>query len=419
MVEIKDVVKNGMLVMSLNVIAAFLIYLTRIFTARTLSVYEVGLFYAVFNFISFFTFLRNWGIDASSTRYISKYMVEGDKDKVKGIITASILTQSGLSLFIIMIMLLFSNLLLKYYFKDINIAPIFYAMIWLLLFDVPVNFFKGVFRGFKKMFWFSMVEVIQSIYVLVIFLVFLNLNSLIFANVTVGLFIGIVGWFILNTFYKYNSYKIIDLKDRIMDVLKFGFPIMLSSFGGMIISYIDVIILTYFRTIEEIGIYSMILPFAMIVLYFSRALFSYVIPGVSETHTKGEYEKIKKLVKHGYWLITLAIIPLTIGVYFSAFFIKLFFGEAYLSGTLPLQILLIGVFFYMYVTFNTQILIGIGKPQLIVWVVIIPAIVMVILSWILIPIHGMVGAALATSISYIVSFIFSLAITEYEVKKLV
>ena len=417
MVELKDIIKDGTIVVLINGLAAFLAYLTRIMIARNLTIYEVGLFFGVLNFITFFTFLRSWGLDASLSKYIAEFKIKNKNDEIKTVIFSAALSQFIFSLIVISVIYIISNFLVKNYFHNEDTRFILYTLCWVLLANSAGNVFKGIFRGFKKMFYFAIIELVDSSYIfLIIIFLGIKLPSMVFAYITSGLCVLIFGIIILHTFWKYKDYKIINFKYHTIQLFKIGIPVMLAGFGGMIISYINNLILIYFRPMNEIGIYSMILPFAMVALFFTRAGFSAVIPSVSETSAYNHHHKIKDFIKESYKMLPLIAIPISIGIIFAKPFIRIFLGESYLPGASALQILLVGVFFYIIVLFNSNIMIGIGKPLPISLAVIFSGIFNTVLGLSLVPTIGINGAAIATSISFVICCVLSIFIIIREIK---
>ena len=64
------IVKGSAWVFFIGVAATIIGYLLRIFLARTLTVTEFGLFYAVLAFLSFFYWFKELGIGSDLVKYI-------------------------------------------------------------------------------------------------------------------------------------------------------------------------------------------------------------------------------------------------------------------------------------------------------------------------------------------------------------
>tara|TARA_Y100000031_G_C8057141_1_gene308902 strand:- start:143 stop:700 length:558 start_codon:yes stop_codon:yes gene_type:complete len=92
---------------------------------------------------------------------------------------------------------------------------------------------------------------------------------------------------------------------------------------------------------------------------------------------------------------------------FADILIEKLFGPGYLIGTLAFRILLVGVLFNMLSELNNQYLIGTGFPKKVFWVMFFGSILNVGLNILLIPLYGISGAAVATSLSYLLMFAIS------------
>jgi len=109
---------------------------------------------------------------------------------------------------------------------------------------------------------------------------------------------------------------------------------------------------------------------------------------------------------HKYLFLVITPLILT-AIFYAKFFIITLFGEKYLSGYPALQILLIGVLFYVVASANHNFLAGIGKPKTVTIIILLAAVLNVLLNLLLIPRWGINGAALATTASYFLMLIFS------------
>jgi O-antigen/teichoic acid export membrane protein len=105
---------------------------------------------------------------------------------------------------------------------------------------------------------------------------------------------------------------------------------------------------------------------------------------------------------------SISIPVVTILAYLSEVYINLFFGKEYLAGAIVLKIFVIGIIFYSFAQLNNMILSGIGKPKLPAKIIGISAVANIIINLILIPKYGIIGAALGTSISYVVAFVMTI-----------
>jgi O-antigen/teichoic acid export membrane protein len=216
--------------------------------------------------------------------------------------------------------------------------------------------------------------------------------------------------------FNFSKHKIKNTKTISKKLIYFGIPVFATSIGGKIIGYIDTLILTYFVSLTEVGIYNVVLPSALMFIFFSKAICSVIFPMSSELWTLNNKKILIKGISiiHKYIFIIITPIILT-AVYFSPALIRLLFGIEYVSGSLAFQILLLGVIFYVVASINNNLISGIGKPKTVTLIILSSAILNIILNIILIPKYSINGAAFATSISYLFMFVFSM----YKAKKII
>jgi O-antigen/teichoic acid export membrane protein len=158
--------------------------------------------------------------------------------------------------------------------------------------------------------------------------------------------------------------------------------------------------------LTEVGVYNVVLPSALIILFFSRALSQVFFPISSELIAKNEKAKLLSSLSSVQKYAFLCIVPaVSILLIFPDIFLNILFGEAYAAGALALQILLIGIMFFALFQISSSVLSGMGKPKDVTKVIVIAALFNILINLILIPLIGMTGAAIATSISYILAFV--------------
>tara|TARA_B100001971_G_C18180336_1_gene532392 strand:+ start:197 stop:748 length:552 start_codon:yes stop_codon:yes gene_type:complete len=103
------------------------------------------------------------------------------------------------------------------------------------------------------------------------------------------------------------------------------------------------------------------------------------------------------------------MIPLVFMMFsFSDLVINVFFGGDYVPATNAMKILSIGMIFATINGINSNFFPGIGKPQIASKIVYSAAIFNFIANLILIPILGIIGAAITTSLSYFIMVLISL-----------
>jgi O-antigen/teichoic acid export membrane protein len=158
--------------------------------------------------------------------------------------------------------------------------------------------------------------------------------------------------------------------------------------------------LGYFETSLEVGLYNSAIPIAQLFGVSISSLGALFLPILTETYAKGQlntltviYKTVTKWVFYINWPILLVML------FFSRHIIGLIFGTAYSSASLSLAILSIGFFSYTLSFAPNSLIITAKKTNIILLFSAFSLIVNVALNLILIPLLGMVGAAVATMLT--------------------
>ena len=159
----------------------------------------------------------------------------------------------------------------------------------------------------------------------------------------------------------------------------------------------DIFFLTLFKTVREVGVYSVVMPIAAISGIFLYPINSFFFPLVSHLEEKGGMAQMLYLMQS-----ILKIVPL-VTAYFGIFVflfpketIGLLFGKQWTElGTIPLMIAIVVSFFSSLSSYFTTIAAGIGLVKKRLHIALFLAIINIVLSSILIYTYGVVGAVVA------------------------
>lgn len=405
-------VKGASVVLVFSAMASVIGYLTRMVLARSLTPAEYGLFYAVFTFVIFFLFFRDLGLGAALVKYASEWRALKKFNEIKTAIAFVFLVQLGSSIVIGTIFFFLSDYLSQHYFKDPQAAAILKILIFYLFFSILFIITKQIFQSFQKMFLYATVEFMKNMVVLASVVLFLMLGFNALAPAFAFAFVGVVLFILyfphLLKISNLSKYRMTEFSPISKKLIGFGIPVLVTDVGAQIIGYIDTLILTHYRSLAEVGIYNVVLPSALMLVFFSKSVAAVAFPLVSELWAKNEKKKLAQgiglVLKYSY-IFLLPVI--STGIVFSSFFISFFFGDEYASGSVALQILLLGVFVYIATSANNSSLSGIGKPKIVTGIILFAAAINTVLNLLLVPRFGINGSAFATMISYLFMSVIS------------
>tara|TARA_B100001123_G_C15121337_1_gene951474 strand:- start:37 stop:1089 length:1053 start_codon:yes stop_codon:yes gene_type:complete len=289
-------------------------------------------------------------------------------------------------------------------------------MIIIIFSDIIWNLNTITLRAEKKPFPFIVLNLTNVISILILTIHFVNNNSMgiegvLYANVlgsllTLGLSLVLL--------VKRFSFNAIDLS-IVSPILKFGIPFLPAAIFAMIIESSDRFILAYLMNDHYVGIYSATYKLGvfglLLVMAFNMGWTPFFLQHGKEKNAHKDFATIQTffLGIMGFLGILLTIvIPQIIHWDFMGYRL---IGVSFVDGLFILPIILMSYYFFgLYVLLLPKIYI-LEKTYIIPIVRGIGALSNILLNFTLIPIWGILGAALASLGAYILMFISMFWIT--------
>lgn len=200
---------------------------------------------------------------------------------------------------------------------------------------------------------------------------------------------------------------------RTRALLKNGWPLMLSGLAVMIYMRVDQIMLGQMLGDEAVGIYTAAVRISEVWYFIPMAIVASVFPSIIEAKKNSEtlyYQRLQKLFDFMVLLALAVAIPMT---FLSDWIVVFLFGEEFAqAGSVLILHMWAGIFTYLGVASGKWFLME-NMSMLLFYRTAIGAFVNVILNLVLIPVNGVLGAAIATLISYAVAgFLFDLLVKD-------
>jgi O-antigen/teichoic acid export membrane protein len=204
-------------------------------------------------------------------------------------------------------------------------------------------------------------------------------------------------YFILNKKYPHDGgvEKRAFSTEQCFKLAKISMPFFLTSVVHTMQTRIDQVVVTYFLTVKELGVYSIATK-----LYEAWSSLPYLIavallPGLILLKKNSDvqyYRHLSKLMCGSFWFFMVAAV---LSYPLIPFFIATVMGAAYLEAILPLQILMFSTPFIALGTLGIRHLVVIELEGKIVKRTIGAFFLLVVSSLVLIPKYGIVGGALS------------------------
>ena len=373
---------------------AFTIFITKSFGASIFGLFSWCL--AIFMIVSV---IGRLGIDINIVKHYSSKANQNDIGLFVALLLFTVILSGLLSLGIFF----FRHDLIYLVFKDSDYNLLSYLN-WILL---SIPFWSGALvcsgipraRANIKMFTFiSLTSRFLFGFLLLLLFSFFSTDAIIIAKAH---FYGVLITFIIaliNTYLNFTK-KQWDNFNKTKLFLRESFPMMLSSSILILLGWIDTFVLGIFESDTNVGIYNVCIKIATITTFTLLAINSILAPKVANYYREQNITKYKALIKFStklnFYVSSLIILVV---LFFNGFFLSIF-GAEFIAGKAILFILIFGQFVNSFSGSVGIILQMIGKQKVYQNFLLIALVLNILITLLLTPIYGGIGAAIATVIS--------------------
>lgn len=184
---------------------------------------------------------------------------------------------------------------------------------------------------------------------------------------------------------------------RYRELLAFSVPLAVSASFGLVTKNSDRFLLGVFETSSAVGIYDVAFLLSQFILFFGPVLNYLFQPIMAEYDADDDFRRMDQL----YTIITRWLVILTFPIFallvlFPETMLGTFFGSEYRAGGFALMLLAIGFFAAQFVGLSGSFLTSTGETKILMYISATTATLNLGLNIALIPVFGIVGAAVAT-----------------------
>lgn len=297
-------------------------------------------------------------------------------------------------------------------------------LIVLALVPIPFSLFStyasGVFLGKNNIKAFNTVNWIPNVVKLICYIVLIVLIPLAEKGALIGIFLGyfILSIFVLKLLKKEINFKWDYQNEVTISMVKMG---VIYAISLLIISLnykVDIVLLEKLSSQTEVGIYTKGVSIVEYLWEVPTLLSTIVFARSATSSNPREFSlKVSQLLR-----ICLVIVSIASILFFflSDFIMVLMYGEQFRASATVQKILLPGILLLTIFKVLNMDLAGQGKPWLAIWAMIPGLVINIILNYLWNEKYGANGAAMASTISYMICaiiFIFVYSIkTKIELK---
>jgi O-antigen/teichoic acid export membrane protein len=330
-----------------NIISEVINAVTFIIVARLLTPEEMGIYGLSFVLPSLFSALSNLGLNQALTRFLARFQNEEKWDDSKRIIKNGFLFQGGISCLLAALMYFSAAPLAVVVMNRPELVEIVRTMSLLVILQSVHNMSIAVVTGLERMDLRGVMMIVFSLVRLIIAPVLVirgyGVIGVIYGHI-VG--VGVATLITIILIVKYLREKdgrtSETIEATLPDMLRFGFPLFISTFLNNIYFSYRGLLLAWFATNVAIGNLDIANKFLSLIGMFALPITTTIYPTFSKFRFNEHPEDMKALYNSSVRYATLLIIPATtIMAILSRPGITVLFDQRYelASGFLSLSIL--------------------------------------------------------------------------------
>lgn len=367
-----------------------------IYAARILGAAEYGIFSYALGLAGFFTIFADIGVSSIMTREIAKKPSE-----TSGYFATSFWIKNVLLLGTILAIVFVAP-----YFSKIDDATSLIPFVALLvIFDNFREFINAFFRAKEKMELEALVNISMNIAITVIGFVILYFTQT--AKAITIAYVGSAGFGLLVAAVMTRNELLGTVRNFnekfVKPILKSAWPMAILSLLGIFMFNLDIVMLGWFRSAEEIGQYSAAQRIVYILFMLPAIISNSIFPSLSKSAGENDKSKVSRIMEKSVSLSLFLAIPITVGgIVLGGPIMDLIYGSEYFAGALVFQILILTVLINFPSSMALNLIMVYDRQRKMANYVIVTSAINFVLNLVLIPKFGIAGAAIATLVAHLI-----------------
>ena len=405
--------KNSFYTLVSNIIIICIGFLTSFIISRTLGAELQGVYNLAILIPNMMYNFLNFGQDTSTMYFLSNKTIK-KREAINNMLP--------IVLFYTIISTLFGGVFV-FLLKDSMFKEVPYLTLIFALLISPLTFLNNnlsaILKSEGKFTVFNKIQIINKIiYFLIctLLLFFVDVNLVIAGNIIILVVSIITIWRKLEVGrvkFKFN-------KEYQQKSISYGFKSYLANMITFLNYRMDTFLIKALsKSTMAVGQYGVSVSLAEQIWVFASAISSVMFPYVTSIESDEEKSKITSTTFKIVMIVTFFAILV---LFFASNLIGIIYGSDYYGSILPLKVLLLGIFCLSLGKILANDIAARGKPELNAISNLVGFVVNIGFNILLIPKFGIVGAAIATSISYtltsIIFLVSFLKLTKLSLKDL-
>lgn len=301
-------------------------------------------------------------------------------------------------------------------FSSPGLSDLLQVLVILVLLRPLAEVVEGTIRGYERTSWKILYgDVVPLVGAFIVFVYVLQNGNPILAGIAFyvlkSLLKILAGTVRIKTWTAFEYKLSLPSRKTVTETLSFSWPLAVESLVVIFLGSIDILMLGWLTASEEVGLYKSIQPVANVLTFLLGSLTFIYLPIATQHFSDGRLGDLDIIYKTSTRWISQLTFPLLLFYFlFGNNFLQVLFGGEYAVAWSALVILSVGQFSSVITGPNGMTIKAIDRTREDLLASAGALITNVVLNYLLIPIYGIEGAAVATALGFFVYNIIDLAI---------
>lgn len=414
-IHIAELIKGGGASFIFRVLSLIFGFVFNWMVAHFYGADSLGFLISSISVLTLVALIPQFGLDTAFLRFVSEYNTKNQPKTISLILTKSLSVMLPIGIIVTVIFYFSSNFIAASILKKPYLAVhLRYISIGIIPMAVYFLFSEGL-RGLKKIKEHTIVQNPSRFFISMLFILFAIyvLNDKV--NPSLIFSVSIIFTMLLSIYY---WHKFFTSKNEIekhgeltnvsySEIFKLSVPLLLASSTTFMVSWTDTIILTIYRSDEEVAIYNTAMKFSTFVKLNLMAINSIAAPKFVELFSTKDFTALEKVAKQATKLVFWTSVPVTLVLLIFPSEILGIYGEVFKSGSGSMIILLVAQFIGVTCGSVGYFLQMTGSQHIFQNIILGTTVLNILLNFLLIPLYGMQGAAVAAFFTIVLQNLIS------------
>lgn len=371
-----------------------------IYMARTLGRDVYGLISIAIGVFGIATIVGDVGLNVASARYTAVHRKSGEYGDVKAILLSSLFIKVVSAALLTFLLIIFSSDFNILFSKPVSGLITIIALA--LLFNLPASAFQAVIRGSHRMDLYAGANMFRDLIWAISSIVLVMLGYGV-RGAVMGYLLGQIAWLIANVLEYIIFLRVSDKPTPLAatgrKLVLFGLPVITMDIMIFLYNWTDTFVIGIFRPTWEVSCYNIAFGMINMVMVLIASVSTAVFPIFSEKSRNASGTELSEIFYRLTKMVSLAVYPMLTAIVVFGPYLIVIYGKQYLPGLMSLWILAIWGYFRPYGNMSNTMLTALGKQKYVLYTTTTVAFLNVLGNFILVPIWGMNGAAVSSTVS--------------------